>query len=95
VNKLRVHFYWYQMKKKTVRIWIQKCSVCGARKRSRDKPKARLGTYIAGAPMDKIQIDIVGPFPVTENKNRYILVIQDQFSKWVIEAYALADQVYS
>ena len=40
--------------------------------------------------MDRVATDIVGPFPVTENGNRYIVVIGDYFTKW-IEAYAIPD----
>ena len=31
---------------------------------------------------DKIQIDIVGPLPVTENRNKYILTVQDCLTKY-------------
>ena len=35
--------------------------------------------------------DITGPFPTSDSGSKYILVVQDQFSKWV-EAYAIKDQ---
>ena len=44
-----------------------------------------------GMPMEKIAIDMLGPLPETEAKNKYVMVVQDQFSKWV-ECYALPDQ---
>ena len=40
--------------------------------------------------MDRVATDIVGPFPVTKNGNRYIVVIGDYFTKWM-EAYAIPD----
>ena len=40
--------------------------------------------------MDRVATDLLGPFPVTERTNKYILVVQDQFSKWT-EAYAVPD----
>jgi len=91
VDKLKLNFYWFRMKE-SVRIWVQNCVVCGARKRPKRKAKAQLGSYVTGAPMDRIQMDISGPFPCTERNNRYILVIQCQFSKWV-EAYAIKNQL--
>jgi hypothetical protein len=40
-----------------------------------------------GLPLDRIGIDIVGPCPVTENGNEFIIVVSDYFTKWC-EAYA-------
>ena len=90
LSKLKLNFYWLRMKE-YVRLWIQKCIVCGRRKGQNRKPRAPLGKYIVGAPMDRVATDITGPFPVSERGSRYILVVQDQFSKWV-EAYAIKDQ---
>ena len=87
--KIKQVFYWFRLKE-SVRDYIRNCASCGARKRPVKSPKAPLATYNVGAPMDRVATDIVGPFPVTERNNRYILVVQDQFSKWA-EAYALPD----
>lgn len=38
--------------------------------------------------MEKIAVDLMGPMNETERFNRYILVVQDYFTKWV-EAYPL------
>ena len=37
---------------------------------------------MSGAPMDRIATDILGELPVTEDGNKYILVVSDYFSKW-------------
>ena len=37
---------------------------------------------MSGAPMDHIATDILGELPVTEDGNKYILVVSDYFSKW-------------
>lgn len=65
-------------------------TACFARKR---KPGPGIGKsprrhYDVSAPLDVIAIDIMGPLPVTENGNQYIMVVGDYFSKWT-EAYAL------
>ena len=51
-------------------------------------PLAPLGRVSVGAPMERIAIDLMGPMNETERYNRYILVVQDFFTKWV-EAYPL------
>lgn len=40
--------------------------------------------------MDRIGNDIVGPLPVTNDGNEYVIVLCDYFTKWV-EAYAVPD----
>ena len=41
-------------------------------------------TDTPGKTFDKIAMDIVGPFNITKNNNKYILSIQDQLSKFII-----------
>ncbi len=41
--------------------------------------------------MERIGVDILGPFPITEAGNRFVLVTMDYFTKWP-EAYAVPDQ---
>ncbi len=43
------------------------------------------------SPMERIAIDIMGPFPVSRNGNRYVLVTMDYFSKWP-EVYPIPNQ---
>ena len=90
LSKLKMNFYWFRMKE-YIRTWIKKSSLCGARKTHEKRARAPLGHYLVGAPMDRVSTDIMGPFPVSVRGCRYILVVQDQFSKWV-EAYPIRDQ---
>ena len=41
--------------------------------------------------MERIHLDILGPFLESERGNKYVLVIMDQYTKWV-EAYPVPDQ---
>ena len=47
------------------------------------KPKAPMKQYNVGAPLERVAVDIMGPFPRTPNGNKYIMVVGDYFSKWM------------
>ncbi|KAI4880802.1 hypothetical protein NFI96_008108, partial [Prochilodus magdalenae] len=85
--RIQTRYYWYQMRE-DVTLWCHTCTNCAARARPSKKPQAPMGTVRVGAPMERIAIDLMGPVNETERHNRYILVAQDYFTKWV-EAYPL------
>ena len=89
-KKIKEKFYWFQMDE-DIRLFIRQCIQCNKIKQPRKKPKARLRTYMAGYPLDRIGIDVMGPLNVTKDKNKYILVIGDYFTRWM-EAYSLPSQ---
>ena len=53
--------------------------------------KAPLGNMTVGSPMHFVSVDIVGPFPESQEGNKYILVAVDQFTKWS-EAFPIPNQ---
>lgn len=42
-----------------------------------------MGMVRVGAPMERVVVDLMGPLNETERHNHHILVVQDNFSKWV------------
>ena len=42
-----------------------------------------LTQFQAGAPLERVHIDFLGALPKTERGNEHILMIVDQFTKWV------------
>ena len=87
--KVLQKFYWYGLRE-DVALHIRKCDVCAADKKPVKKPRAPLGSLRTGAPGDCIATDYLGPLPITERGNRYILLLTDHFTKYV-EIMAVPD----
>ena len=83
-------FYWFRMRS-DVYNYVRTCARCNTNKKSSRRRRAGLGQYHAGAPMDRVMIDILGPLTKTPRGNTVILMLVDQFTKWV-ECYPLPDQ---
>ena len=67
-----------------IKLWCSQCHVCTRTKRLPINLHAPLQQQIAGAPFERVAVDLMGPFETTSNNNRYIAVFQDYFTKWVI-----------
>ena len=89
-EQVKRHAIWYKMLDSCL-VYVRSCSVCNHQKKLQKKPKAHQVQYHAGSPLEKMHIDILWPLIETPRENQYVLVVVDQFSKWV-EWYALSDQ---
>jgi transposase InsO family protein len=47
--------------------------------------------YNVGSPFERIAIDVAGPFPRSDQGNRYLLIAIDYFTKWP-EVYGIPNQ---
>ena len=81
---------WYQMQQ-TVTNYVRGCETCNKQKTGNRRAKAAQTSYHVGSPMERVHIDILGPISESDRGNRYVLVMVDQFTKWV-ECCALPDQ---
>lgn len=61
-------------------------------KGSQTRSKGALKVYYDGAPWERQVLDVAGPFPKSQNGNKYFLVvIIDYFTKWP-EVFAIPNQ---
>ena len=82
IAKIRQRYLWYGLST-DVRLHVAACPRCGRGKHKRNTPRAPLTNYQGGFPGDRVHLDILGPFCESTKGNRYVLMIIDQFSRWL------------
>ncbi|KAK7884629.1 hypothetical protein WMY93_027752 [Mugilogobius chulae] len=90
LRRLRNGFYWGQLRR-DVEDFCRRCDLCASYKGPPGQSRAELQQLAVGAPMERVAVDIMGPFPRTDKGNRYVLAAMDYFTKWP-EAFAIPDQ---
>ena len=88
--RIRKSFIWYKMSR-DVELFVKSCQVCNRSKKAKTKAKAGLGQYHVGSPLERVHVDILGPFTPSTKGNQYVLMIVDQFTKW-LECFPLPHQ---
>lgn len=87
IARVRARFYWVGFKEDIV-TKCNTCHACQARNMPTKPTKAPLKPYTVGVPMERVQMDIIGPLPETRLGNKYVLTITCCFTKWT-ESYPL------
>ncbi|XP_061166034.1 uncharacterized protein LOC133174958 [Saccostrea echinata] len=80
--RLRDRFFWYGMMREAEQF-VSTCGPCSRNKHPQRHARAEMIKYHAGAPMERVHLDFLGPLPRTKQGNEYVLVMVDQFTKWV------------
>ena len=81
--------YWPYMHS-DIRTWCDQCYACQRRKSPVPRHHAPMRTSQAERPFQRVAADIL-ELPVTSKGNRYVLVVEDYFTKFV-NLYAIPDQ---
>jgi hypothetical protein len=75
-------YYWPKMAQ-DVAMFIRSCESCQARKGTIPaKPAGKLQSIYSERPIEKMGVDLLGPFPQTEKGNKYVIVAVCYFTKW-------------
>lgn len=88
-ERIKSRYYWKGWRE-DVKNYCRQCQKCAQRNPPRKKPRAPLVTSRCGYPMERVAMDIVGPLPRTKRGNRFIIVVNDYFTRWP-EAFAVVD----
>ena len=83
--------YWWETMRQDVTEFIKRCDACSRRKTGH-KIKAPLGEDLKATEfLDVVSLDIVGPLPVTEQGNKYLLTFVDHYTRFC-DAIPIAKQ---
>lgn len=83
LSKLKDGYIWHGMRTDCEQF-TKTCATSSINKKATVRPRAALGAYHAGCPLERVHVDILGPFiPPSDTGNQYVLMIVDQFTKWV------------
>ena len=84
---IRRNHYWVGIHR-DIATWCRTCHTC--QERTQGRRRAPLRVRVSGVPFERVGLDLMGPLPLSNRGNRYILTLQDYFTKWP-EALALPD----
>lgn len=85
LEHLASRVYFYRMANR-VTDFVRCCDVCQHRgNRADQRFHAPIGSHpMVCRPFQRVSIDLIGPLPTSEAGNKYIAVVVDHFTKWVI-----------
>lgn len=84
LDRINRRYIWAQMAA-SIRKYVSKCEVCKGVKPDNALERAPMGqSRLPDAPWQLLALDFVGPLPLSKSRNRWLLVIMDNFSKFVI-----------
>jgi hypothetical protein len=66
-----------------VKQWVKRCVKCQQLKSDNRKPAGKMQHTTVTHPNEMLGVDIMGPLPCSSNRNAYLLVFVDYFTRWV------------
>ncbi len=80
LHKVRSHCYWPKMRQ-DIAHYIRTCPTCQSIKTQPPKV-GKLCPITVTQPFELVGWDLVGPFPISKQGNKYILVITEYLTRW-------------
>lgn len=79
---LKLTYYWPNMVDQ-IKIFVKNCEMCQVKKHSKHIKSPMTITSTSNVTFERTYVDLVGPLPVSNAGNVYILTIQDDLSKFL------------
>ena len=86
-EKLRERYYWPKMFA-DVQFWCLSCTHCQMKKSPKQRQTAPVLPIPVEGAFDRVVVDCLGPFPVSDSGNRYIVAFSDYLTRYP-EAFAV------
>jgi transposase InsO family protein len=80
--RLTTRVFWDTMRK-DVYNYVAACQSCQQFKYNNAPTSSPMQLHVVVEPWQTIGIDIMGPFPITRRKKRFLLVVVDYFTRWI------------
>ena len=80
--RIKLKYVWYGMSQ-DIKEYVRHCPICEQNKKPNRYNRCPMTRYHAGVPMERVHLDFLGPLPKTPRGNLHILVMIDQFTKWI------------
>lgn len=82
--RLAENYFWPRMREDVVRL-VRRCRVCLQYKAQNRAPVGQMLSHTPPSqPWETISSDLMGPLPKSKSGNRFMLVVTDYFSKYVL-----------
>ena len=90
LKRAQQHVWWPSMRR-DIEAYIKRCEPCSKRQGYESNKGLPMGVVPAAKPLDVVAMDVLGPLPESDGSNRYLLVISDYFTRFVV-AVPMPDQ---
>eukprot|EP00795_Rhopilema_esculentum_P011069 gene11069-19930_t len=74
---------------KDITHWIETCKDCTSKKLPKRNVIAPMHSILVEGPFDRVCVNVLGPLPISDNGNCYVVVLTDSLTKWP-EAFAIS-----
>jgi len=81
-DRIAKHYYWPGMFRDIAK-YVRSCNTCQKFKLPSLKPQGEMQFRRTKGPWTTVSTDLVGPFPRSTKGNKYLVMFQDSFTKWV------------